>query len=367
MLIRILADNPGKTFTRNIDQKFVDALKELLRVGRDPSVKQLLMETLDTFQRTKLEDEGLALLNAMWKKEHERMVKIHVRNPISPEIIHAYNSQGPGGPRPPPATFDNSQNYFSRDHKNNRLPPPHELSSRIEEARTSAGLLSQVTQSTPPSEILTNELVREFADRCQSASRSIQAYMVAENPAPDNDTMETLIETNEQLGRAMSQHQRAVLAARKAAGLGGSEGNTPPAIIQESYAPNGSSRSQPQVAYTAPSGPPPGRKSFPKVPPPGDHAPTGFDDGEHEDPFRDPKERALPFPKDQPTNSGAQFHDQLGVEPYHPGFKETQSYVGRQDSSVGKITMRGALDEEEPVSAVSASSAGKSPQPMYRY
>jgi hypothetical protein len=78
MLIRILADNPGKTFTRNVDAKFVDTVKELLRVGRDPSVKQILMETLDTFQREKEDDEGLAKLNEMWKKEHERMVKIHV-------------------------------------------------------------------------------------------------------------------------------------------------------------------------------------------------------------------------------------------------------------------------------------------------
>ena len=78
MLIRILADNPGKTFTRNVDAKFVDAAKELLRVGRDPSVKQILMETLDTFQREKGDDEGLTKLCEMWKKEHERMVKIHV-------------------------------------------------------------------------------------------------------------------------------------------------------------------------------------------------------------------------------------------------------------------------------------------------
>merc|ERR1712230_36106 len=34
MLIRILADNPGKTFTRNIDAKFVQVVKELLRMGR---------------------------------------------------------------------------------------------------------------------------------------------------------------------------------------------------------------------------------------------------------------------------------------------------------------------------------------------
>ena len=78
MLVRILSDNPGKTFTKNIDSKFVQTVKELLRVGRDPSVKQILMETLDTFQREKQGDEGLAMLNEMWKKEHERMVKIHV-------------------------------------------------------------------------------------------------------------------------------------------------------------------------------------------------------------------------------------------------------------------------------------------------
>ena len=82
MLIRILADNPGKTFTRNIDTKFVQTIKELLRVGRDPSVKQILIETLDTFQRSKADDEGLAQLNEMWKKEHERMVKIHVWHPF---------------------------------------------------------------------------------------------------------------------------------------------------------------------------------------------------------------------------------------------------------------------------------------------
>lgn len=82
MLIRILADNPGRTFTRNVDAKFVEAVKELLRVGRDPSVKQILMETLDTFQREKGGDEGLVRLIEMWKKEHERMIKIHVRSRV---------------------------------------------------------------------------------------------------------------------------------------------------------------------------------------------------------------------------------------------------------------------------------------------
>jgi hypothetical protein len=43
--------------------------------------------------------------------------------------------------------------------------------------------------------------------------------MNAQNPAPDPDTMLTLIETNDQLNIAMSKHQRAVLGARKATGL----------------------------------------------------------------------------------------------------------------------------------------------------
>lgn len=82
MLIRILSDNPGKTFTRNIDAKFVQTVKELLKSSRDPSVKQILMETMDTFSREKADDEGLALLIDLWKKEQERLSKIHVRGPL---------------------------------------------------------------------------------------------------------------------------------------------------------------------------------------------------------------------------------------------------------------------------------------------
>jgi hypothetical protein len=78
MLIRILADNPGKSFTRNIDAKFVQNVKELFRVGRDPSVKQMLIETLNTFQRERSNDEGLALLLEMWKKEIDKMVNLNL-------------------------------------------------------------------------------------------------------------------------------------------------------------------------------------------------------------------------------------------------------------------------------------------------
>ena len=77
MLMRILADNPGQTFTRNIDQKFVDTAKELLKTGRDLSVRQMLMETLDSFAATKAYDEGLSLINEMWKKEKEKAYKAY--------------------------------------------------------------------------------------------------------------------------------------------------------------------------------------------------------------------------------------------------------------------------------------------------
>jgi len=280
---------------------------------------------------------------------------------------------------PPPDT--NAQNYFSRNHHSRRLPPPDELSSRIEEARGSAGLLSQVVQSTPPSEVIQNELVREFADRCQSASRSIQAYMIAENPAPDNDTMETLIETNEQLTKALSQHQRAILKARKLLGLGSGEtGITPPARTETFAAPSG----PPPGRTAAPAGPPPiiaqpkpMRKSVP-VPPPGDYAPTGSDD---ENPFSDPeaptkKVPTPPFPRDQPPQATGQFNDRLGIEPYHPGFTETKSYVGRQDSALNNATMHAAVpqtltddedDDRTPGGAAEYGAKTGTKAPVYRY
>ena len=133
---------------------------------------------------------------------------------------------------PPSQTHAHQQqNYFARNHKIRGLPSPPELASRIEEARTSAKLLLQVVQSTPSREILNNELIAEFAQRCQSASRSIQGYINCDDPAPDDETLLTMIETNEQLSTAMSKHQRAVLTARKALaardGAGGGYRMTP--------------------------------------------------------------------------------------------------------------------------------------------
>ena len=76
-------------------------------------------------------------------------------------------------------------------------------------------------QTTPPAEVLGNELIKEFVERCQSASRSMQTYIHSDAPAPDEDTLLTLIETNDQLATAMSRHQRALLQARRLTGAAG--------------------------------------------------------------------------------------------------------------------------------------------------
>jgi len=69
MLMRILADNPGRTFTRNLDERFSEKVKELLKQGRDPGVRQLLVETLNHFDVNKGDDEGLQYLRAVWHKQ----------------------------------------------------------------------------------------------------------------------------------------------------------------------------------------------------------------------------------------------------------------------------------------------------------
>lgn len=69
MLLRILTDNPGRTFTRNFDATFVKTVKELLREGQDLSVQQILRETLDSFATVKTDNETLGPLMEMWKKE----------------------------------------------------------------------------------------------------------------------------------------------------------------------------------------------------------------------------------------------------------------------------------------------------------
>ncbi|KIW18874.1 hypothetical protein PV08_03163 [Exophiala spinifera] len=225
MLARILTDNPGPVFTQNFDAKFVHTVKELLRDGRDKSVQQILRETLDYFEFEKAPgNDTLGPLMEMWRKEKGK------RNTIRPSVGWAsMEAVGPDHladgqqnyrvPPPPLAGQYQYQHHGNGHRREDFLPPPEELAARIEEAKTTARLLVQTVQSTPQSELLANELVTEFADRAKNAQRSIQKIMNCQNPAPDPDTMLTLIETNDQLNIAMSKHQRAILQARRSSGL----------------------------------------------------------------------------------------------------------------------------------------------------
>ncbi|KAI1300487.1 hypothetical protein F5Y03DRAFT_364340 [Xylaria venustula] len=375
MLVRILADNPGPTFTRNLDQEFAKTAKELLKSTRHERVRQMLMETLTSFEETKFYDEGLTPLIEMWKKEKEKAQKASGaprRTPIQSFLQQRSQQQQ----QPPqnmnmmtaPAVDRHSQNYFARQHRPRQLPEPVELAGRLEEARTSAKLLQQVVTNTAPGEILDNDLIKEFAERCQSASRSIQGYMTSENPVPDNETMESLIDTNEQLQNALNLHQRAMLNARKHvaslatdgqdlvslderqtqsndrefglsrrpsppdAGLGirisESSGSRQLAAPARETNGKGKGREYEPLSYAGSSAGP----SRSRTPP------------TEEDPFRDPDEQAG---SSAAKGSSSRYLDQeprLAFEPFHPGFDTTPSYVGRQESAVGKEAMHGAVE-----------------------
>ncbi|EPS40552.1 hypothetical protein H072_5588 [Dactylellina haptotyla CBS 200.50] len=225
MLLRILVDNPGATFTKNIDAKFVTTVKELYRATKDPSVRQLLVETLEYFLRK--DDPNLQPVKDFYIKEKENAARIYGQVPGS-----SRNAMGMliGSATPPPSHGQH------RRHKNT-LPPPQELASRISEAQTSAKLLMQILQSTPASEILSNQLITEFADRCSAASRSIQLFIEADNPAPDESTMLTLFETNEQLATSLSRHQLALFSAKKQLKEDGSRSSSTNQVPQLSPSP----------------------------------------------------------------------------------------------------------------------------------
>ena len=218
MLCRILTDNPGPRFTQNFDSDFISTIKKLLRDGKDTSVQQILRETLDYFEAEKApRNDTLGPLIHMWVKEKGKGAGLRSGPVVGTSDVYVSepNINTPqypmySGPR-------NQQQHHQRQPST--LPAPDELAARIEEAKTTARLLIQTVQSTPQAELPTNDLVKEFAERARSANKSIQRYMNCENPRPDEDTMLTLIETNDQLNVAMSKHQRTLLQARKATGV----------------------------------------------------------------------------------------------------------------------------------------------------
>ncbi|KAI1433675.1 hypothetical protein GGR50DRAFT_472696 [Xylaria sp. CBS 124048] len=372
MLARILTENPGPTFTKNIDQEFTKTCKDLLKNGRHGKVVQMLMETLEFFETTKFYDEALMPLIEMWKREKEKSSRSsgapaqYMRQQLQQQQLQQQQLQQLQQQQwqPPqsqmqtpmmtaPPIDRHSQNYVARQQQTSRLPDPAELSSRLEEARTSANLLQQVVTNTPPAEVLTNDLIKEFAERCQSASRSIQGYMTLENPAPDNDTMESLIDTNEQLQTALNLHQRSMLNARKAAntddlvslsdtqsaqtGHENARGPTTPSPgLGVGMASGSGSGYRPQDA----NGKGKGREYEPlsyagsSAGPSRSRTPLG------EDPFRDPDEPAGSSAAGASQERYLNLESSAAFEPFHPGFSATRSYVNRQDSAIDKETSR---------------------------
>lgn len=367
MLIRILADNPGASFTKNLDKQFADTVKHLLRNGRDPSVSQILRETLDSIHRDKAYDTNLNTLFAMWAKEKKLMADAAKHVPRGgirqaprwpdPNLPQGFNSQPSGG-----------------------LPSPVELAARIEEARTSAKLLLQLVQSTPANELLGNDLVKEFAERCTSAQRSVQTYINCDNPSPDDDTMLTLIETNEQLSLAASKHQRAVLQARRAIGAAPSP-PVPGSMYNNNYSalpPASAPAPAPAAAYPPPPAQQPSPQSeIPILPPLGlePHEPISSNPASYktddlplppalqagpgrprsnsntvqetdDNPFADHHTYSAP-PGPPPGQAGAGAPAN-GYTPYRQGYQPTPSFLGRQESAANNITMHGAAQSKVP-------------------
>jgi hypothetical protein len=82
MLMRILIDNPGHTFSRNLDAKFIATIKDMLRQGKDMGVQRFLRETLDALETQRGWDEDLKPFVEMWKKEKVKMDKAYNNNKV---------------------------------------------------------------------------------------------------------------------------------------------------------------------------------------------------------------------------------------------------------------------------------------------
>ncbi len=195
-------------------------------------------------------------------------------------------------------------------------------------------------QSTPPSEIVGNELIKEFVDRCQSASRSVQSYIHSDDPPPDEDTLLTLIETNDQLASAISRHQRALLQARRFFGA------TP---TPRTESPN----SQPlEMPASPPRGPSPGSGYAPLAGPSPGLPPRGQGpEEEQHNPFGDQHATETvraPQPHDygMPPSTRQENQDPSRTDAYHPSHQAIPSFGHRQESSINNSTIHDGVDAE---------------------
>ncbi|KAJ6263541.1 hypothetical protein Dda_2105 [Drechslerella dactyloides] len=335
MLFRILTDNPGAQFTRNIDAKFVSTVKDLYRGTRDPSVRQLLVENME-YCLTK-EDPGLQLLKEWYVKEKESAIRAYAQvTPSARGALGMYS--GLATPPLPPG-------YHHTRRAKNALPTPEELAQRIAEAQTSAKLLMQILQSTPTSEILANQLITEFADRCSAASRSIQLFIEADSPPPDESTMLTLFETNEQLATSLSRHQLAVFSAKQAQKQEGASRTNSSNAVPQVPQPQPTPSPQPEGPTGAHPDPEPQQPVVSSTP---NYGFSGF--GNRASPSPPVVERPYPPPPQQyPSVGQGQQYPSVGQQ--YPSVGQGQQYPTSSQiySSPGQQNPDNPFNDPEPV------------------
>ncbi len=121
-----------------------------------------------------------------------------------------------------PQTYrgDVTPHQHRRSSGRSSLPKPAELRKRLDEARTTAGVLADVVNTSTPATLLKHDLADDLSSRCRRATSQMLEYLEAKNPTPDNSEMEALLGTHEMLQQTLHHYHRAVLEARKDLGVG---------------------------------------------------------------------------------------------------------------------------------------------------
>ncbi|ERS98232.1 hypothetical protein HMPREF1624_05015 [Sporothrix schenckii ATCC 58251] len=251
MLMRILVENPGMTFTRNMDKKFVDTVRDLLRGCQHAHIVHFLIETLQDFESKGAVDEGIGRIVEMWQKEKAKSKSAYSNQPprqsqggqgglwhrpqqqMWPQQSQNYPGQGnfnygqggyvnQGGFVGPGHDSHNSRRGpYERGHTSAAtLPKPRELRKRLDEAKTTASVLADVVNTTTQDGLLRHDLADDLSARCRRATNQVLEYMNTHDPIPDNYEMAALLSTHEVLEQTLHHYHRAVLEARKSLGVG---------------------------------------------------------------------------------------------------------------------------------------------------
>ncbi|KAK7206265.1 hypothetical protein BZA70DRAFT_128939 [Myxozyma melibiosi] len=183
LVLRILGSSNSTTILDQIglDGKLATAVSNLLAQGNDPSVRAVLIETLEYFQREQRLEENLVPLKLVFEQYMRKN----------------------GGKTTAASTAEN--------HHQPRSLSPEKVADVIEEAKSSAGLLQQVVQTTAPAEISASPLVLEFYERCVRLSSKIESYLSRDVIPPLEESMTVkLIDANESLSSAIEMHKSAL-------------------------------------------------------------------------------------------------------------------------------------------------------------